>query len=253
MVMLLSFEKLLNFIKNERMFALKAGELIEIVMFHYSIFNSLDLTEVAMVHDIDLSNCGQSCEVPFSLWNSKMHLKGRHNWMEKLERDCTWVIINQDKETKIYPKEVFHFDSNLKKKIDWKNQKILLNKSELKKVFFMKFELKCNSANQIIMHHNQVTTEFSTCIGIKVNRNLQINMVKVDVVKGKNIPELDKNKHFNCRTIDLKTSQYDILYAIVSFDGDFKPDPKRDTLYLQLRAKEIFDNFDSTRSKSRRL
>lgn len=86
-------------------------------------------------------------------------------------------------------------------------------------------------------------------MSIKINRNFVINSVKVDVVKGKQIPELDKNKFFGCRGIQLTATQFDIFYAIVTFDGIARPDPKRDTLFIELRAVEVFDKFESDHDK----
>lgn len=99
------------------------------------------------------------------------------------------------------------------------------------------------------MHYDSAIPGVSQRVGLKVQREPVVNSIKVDVVKGKSIPDLDSNKHFGCRGIELTATQFDIFYAIVEFDGIARPDPKRDTMFIELRALEIFDNFDSQYDK----
>jgi hypothetical protein len=135
--------------------------------------------------------------------------------------------------------------------VDFEKQQIRIEKKELTKTFFLKFSLKCSPNSFIVLQHDPSKTTFGSSSGVKVSRDLEISMVKVDIVKGQSIPKLDQNRHLSCRTIELTATQFDIMYAIVAFDGLKRPDPLRDTLYVSMRALEIFDNFDSERSRGK--
>ena len=236
------FIKILNFLKNQRVYLLKANEVMEIFMFNLEFERSMNITEISISQIKHVSDCKKNCNFKFSLWNSKQNISNNKIGLSVLEENCFWDIIDLDSGSKIIPDE-----------IDFKNQKIIIKKEHLLKSFYISLSLKCKSRQIITIHLDELSDYYEKSIPIKISRDLLLSSIQVDVVKGKSIPELKKNKFFNCRSLSLKASQYDVLYAIVDFDKISKPDPLRDSVFVQLTALEIFDNFRTPNDKSKIL
>ena len=230
------FMHILNFLKNQRGVLLKANEVVEIFLFNEELYNSLNLTQIFISPRKHLSDCGKTCGFKFSIWNSKQ--RALHNLATHvISENCEWSIFDEDSKLNI------PIDS-----VDMEQNKIFISPSNLKSSFFLNISLKCKSRQMQILHIDDLSSFFENSFSVKISRDLQLGYVKADIVKGKSIPNLN-NKHFSCRTLELKASQYNILYAIVAFDGLHKPDPLRDSVFLQLSALHVFDNFQSPKDK----
>lgn len=103
-----SSEKLvhvLNFLRNQRMFALKPNELMEVVLFAFAAQQSLHLSEVAFASEVSLADCEETCAFPFRLWNSK-GLFGDRDWEEDIRLKCRWALEDSDSGRQIAPSKV---------------------------------------------------------------------------------------------------------------------------------------------------
>lgn len=71
---------------------MKPNESMEVVLFNRAVAQTLNVVEVSLVHEVNLSNCGSHCILDFDIWGSQQ----KEDWLTRIESHCKWEVLDGD-------------------------------------------------------------------------------------------------------------------------------------------------------------